>query len=96
MSLSRPTPARSISPRIPNLTTATRRSAGTAKRDPYTIERHPTVDGVLLIGFDGRGDPMVELRVSARLYSDRMVESMRQWMREHNADLASGPVEIVR
>lgn len=65
------------------------------RREAYTIERYPTVDnGVLLIGYDGRGEVMVELRVSARRFNERMIDRMRRWMKA-NDDSGHAPTPPV-
>lgn len=65
------------------------------KRDPYAVERFPSVNGgVLLVGYDGRGEVMIELRVSAARYSERMVDKMRRWVQAN--DDAPPPIGLVR
>lgn len=55
------------------------------RREPYAIERYPAIQGgVLLIGYDGRGEVMIELRVPATRYSDTMVDRMRRWMKRND------------
>ena len=55
------------------------------KGDPYEVKRFPAVrGGVLLVGYDGRGDVMLELRIPARQFTARMVDRMRRWLREHD------------
>lgn len=66
----------------------------TAKREPYAIERHPTIDGaVLIVGFDGRGDVMLEVRISASRFSEGMIEKMRRWLKAH--DDRSAPLGLM-
>lgn len=88
----RPTPlAASVPPslRAPNFTPR--------RRAPYTIERYPTIDnGVLLIGYDGRGEVMVELRLSARRFNERTVDKMRRWMKANDDHDPTPPVSLVK
>lgn len=58
------------------------------RREPYTVERFPTIEGgVLLIGYDGRGEVMLELRVSRHRFNERMIPRMRQWMMRNDDDM---------
>lgn len=65
------------------------------RRDPYAIERFPSVNGaILLVGYDGRGEVMLELRIPATKYSERTVDKMRRWLKVN--DEAPPPLGIVR
>lgn len=67
------------------------------RRQPYTIERYPTIDnGVLLVGYDARGEVMVELRVSARRFNDRMIDRMRRWMKANDDHVPTPPVSLLK
>ena len=63
------------------------------RAEPYSVRRVPSVGGVKLIGHDGRGFPMVELRIPAQKFKRSMVLRMQQWLRDND----DGPrMEIVR
>lgn len=64
------------------------------KREPYTVERYPCVQGgILLVGYDGRGEVVLELRVPATRFSDRMLDKMRRWLKANDDQPA--PLAIV-
>lgn len=51
------------------------------RRDAYSIERFPAVaGGVHLVGYDGHGGVMVEVRLPAHQYTEDTMEEMRAWM----------------
>lgn len=53
--------------------------------DPYSVRRVPCGKGmVLLIGYDGRGDVMLEFRIPERKYTKRLVQRMERWLREND------------
>ena len=67
-----------------------------AVREPYAIERFPSIRGdVLLVGYDRNGEVMVELRVPAARFAEPMVEGMRRWMRANDQPPPT-PVSLVR
>lgn len=82
--------ARAASDRASNRPAAT----STRRRPPYAVERHPATAGsILLIGFDGRGDVMVELRLPVSRFSAGTIDRMRRWMMQN--DDATPPVTLV-
>lgn len=55
------------------------------KGQPHTVEMFPSVRGsVLLVGYDGAGEVMVEFRVPQRRYSARMADRLARWIREND------------
>jgi hypothetical protein len=53
--------------------------------EPYAVERYAGVNGsVNLIGRDGRGEIMLELRVSERKVNRRMIGQMIGWLKKHD------------
>lgn len=53
---------------------------------PYTVRRYSALAGqALLVGFDGAGAPLMELRVASALCTADLVEWVREWCREHGA-----------
>lgn len=52
---------------------------------PYTVYRCPSIRGsLLLIGYDGHGDVMLEFRIPERLYSKQLVRKMERTLREYD------------
>lgn len=52
---------------------------------PYTVYRLPSVKGsVLLIGYDGHGDAMLEFRIPERLYTHALVKKMERTLRDYD------------
>lgn len=52
---------------------------------PYTVDLVPSLRGtVTLIGYDGRGEVMVEFRVPSKRYSRKMADRLVRWMREND------------
>lgn len=64
------------------------------RKAPYTVERFPSVQGsILLVGYDGRGEVMVELRLPEAKVTPRTAARMRRWLIEN--DDAPPPLALV-
>jgi hypothetical protein len=70
-----------------------RRPNDDERHEPYSVEQYPATPGTaLLVGYDGRGEYMLELRLPEQRVTARSVEGFRSWMREND----SPPLAIVR
>lgn len=63
------------------------------RRAPYTVERFPCPDGaILLVGYDARGGPLMELRVREANFTGHTVTAFRAMLMSH----AANPFTVVR
>lgn len=50
-------------------------------RDPFTVERYPAPNGgVRLLGYDGNGEPAVELTLPFDRYTAHTMIGFREWL----------------
>lgn len=57
------------------------------RRAPYTVERFPCPDGaILLVGYDARGGPLMELRVREANFSGYIVNEFRALLMSNDAN----------
>jgi len=54
--------------------------------EPYSVEQFPAFRGeVHLVGYDGNGEVMIEVRLAPRHMSRELVGRLQDWMQEQDS-----------
>lgn len=68
------------------------------EREPFAVERLPAVgDAVHLVGYDGRGKPLLQLVMPARRVTKSVVKRMQTWLMEDEEQPPTPPsIELMK